>query len=58
MTKCVEVQEISFKPAIFSLRQQEGCEQFVSWTVPVPIEIDLARSRGERVMFPNAGMGA
>lgn len=29
ITKCVELQGISFKPATFALRQQEGCEQSV-----------------------------
>lgn len=33
MVKCVEVQEISFKTATFSLHQQEGCEQFEQFVV-------------------------
>lgn len=40
VTKCVELQEICFKPAKYYLRQQEGGEQFASWTVLVAIEID------------------
>jgi hypothetical protein len=45
MAKCIELQENNAWNQLNYLQQQEGCEQFVSWTVLVTMEIDVACAR-------------